>query len=267
MTPEAYLRQYHCTPSCNEPLASCSLLTNANSAISSAATCSNSTTSPSISTLSCCRPSMVNALQLLCGNTLSSLTDFSAFYFLTDTLSIGSALSVPTTNTDNLSNTPTAVLRRFAPCNCDLLEVSGTAYYALPGSTDVALDTVDQLSLCAVKVVAFQVLNNDCPTENENCGYDCAVRALRRAIQAEGGATNGCATCQSHCDCENCSCASGLISELSTRNLSRQATITVGPLVLQNVTVLGSIGSVLVLTDEALNRVYLVCSNAIEAIG
>lgn len=268
MTPETYMKHYHCGGSRQSD--TCPLLASGtatqSAANTSCASAEDTTTAQQGSC--CCKQSMVDALQLLCGNALSSLVDFSSFYFLTDTLSVGSTLSVPdTANTDNLAATPAAALRRFAPCNCDLLEVSGTAYYATPASTSVALETVDQLSLCAVKAIAFQVLNTDCPTENENCGYDCAVRALRRAIQAEGGTTTSCGTCQAHCDCDTCCCSTGIITELATRNLSRQATIVAGPLFLQNVTVLGAIGSVLVLSAEALNRVYFVCANAVEAIG
>lgn len=266
MTPESYMKRYHCGSQQRSDACPLSAADTVLSSGCSAVTENNSAESGQ--TVSCCcKPSMAEALRLLCQNTLSTLTDFSSFYFLTDTLSVGSALAVPGDTTDNLAATPAASLRRFAPCNCDLLEVSGTAYYAIPGSTDVALTAVDQLSLCAVKAVAFQILNTDCPTENENCGYDCAVRTLRRAIQAEGGTTVSCAVCQAHCDCDDCCCAAGLIAELATRNLSRQATVTVGPLFMQNVTVLGALGSVLVLTDETLNRVYFVCANAIEAIG
>lgn len=268
MTPETYMKHYHCGGSCQAD--ACALATDTSAASTSTNTsCAAADTSvPSQQGSCCCKSSIVDALQLLCGNALSALADFSAFYFLTDTLSVGSTLSVPdAANTDNLTAAPAAALRRFAPCNCDLLEVSGTAYYAIPASTSVALTAVDQLNLCAIKAIAFQVLNTDCPDDNENCGYDCAVRLLRRAIQAEGGTTTSCGVCQAHCNCDTCCCADGIIAELATRNLSRQATVMAGPLFLQNVTVLGAIGSVLVLASEALNRIYFVCADAVEAIG
>lgn len=214
----------------------------------------------------CCKASMVEALRLLCGECLSSLVDFNAFFFLTDHLAVGSPLSVPGGDTDNIT-TPTASLERFSPCNCDLLDVSGTAYAAVPGSTAVVMEDVDQLTLCALKAVAFQIETSACDDECVDTNYRRAVRAIRRAIRAEGGDINACGRCEAHCDCDNCCCASGVIQELSARNLSRQATLAAGPLVLQNVTVLGSIGSALVLGDEALSRFYLVCANAVEAIG
>jgi len=214
----------------------------------------------------CCKASMVEGLRLLCGECLSSLVNFDQFFFLTDALAVGSPLGVPGTDTDNIT-TPTATLERFSPCNCDLLDVSGTAYAAELGSTAVVMDDVDQLSLCALKAVAFQIEPSECDDECEGTNYRRAVRAIRRAIRAEGGDTGACGVCGAHCDCDDCCCAAGVVRELSTRNLSRQATLAAGPLVLRNVTVLGSIGSVLVLADEALSRFYLVCANAVEAIG
>ena len=214
----------------------------------------------------CCKGSMVEALQLLCSESVSSLVDFDKFFFLTDALAVGSTLAVPGTDSDNI-DPPAATLRRFSPCNCALLDVAGTAYPATIGATGVLLRNVDQLSLCALKAVGFQLADAECPEECGDTNFDRAVRAIRRAIRAEGGNTGACGRCGAHCDCDDCCCVDGIVNELSTRNLSRQVTITAGPLVLQGATVLGSIGSVLVLARESTNRIFLVCANAIEAIG
>lgn len=262
MTPEAYMKHYHCTARSAD---SCPLT---DQEIRPACGCAaeNDDAGTTLPVTCCCKASMVEALRLLCGSTLGSLVDFNAFFFLTDSLAVGSALSVPSEDIDNIT-TPNAGLRRFSPCNCDLLDVTGTAYFAVPGTDNVALRNLDQLSLCAIKAIAFQVTEAECPRDCDDSNYHRAVRAIRRAIQAEGGTTGACASCQAHCDCDNCCCAAGVLTELSSRNLSRQATLTVGPLVLQNVSVLGSVGSVLVLASENLNRFYLVCADSIEALG
>lgn len=263
MTPETYMKRYHC-PVCDAD--SCPL-TNRDDFPScgcTAVTDDDSVTTPPVTC--CCKSSMVEALRLLCGTTLGSLVDFDTFFFLTDSLAVGSPLSTPKEDIDNISN-PSAGLRRLAPCNCDLLDVTGTAYFAVPGNDCVALEDLDQLSLCAVKAIAFQVMEGECPRDCDDSNYRRAVRAIRRAIRTEGGSTGACASCQAHCDCDDCCCAAGVLTELSSRNLSRQATLTVGPLILQKVTVLGSVGSVLVLASECLNRFYLVCADSIEALG
>lgn len=262
MTPEAYMKHYHCT-ACSAD--SCPLT---DQEVRPACGCAAENDDASITPpVTCCyKSSMVEALRLLCGTTLGSLVDFDTFFFLTDALAVGSPLSTPKDDTDNICN-PSAGLRRLSPCNCDLLDVTGTAYFAVPGNDCAALENLDQLSLCAIKAVAFQVMEGECPRDCDDSNYHRAVRAIRRAIQAEGGTTGACASCQAHCDCDDCCCAAGVLTELSSRNLSRQATLTVGPLVLRKVSVLGSVGSVLVLASECLNRFYLVCADSIEALG
>lgn len=219
-----------------------------------------------IETSCCCKASMVEALRLLCDPTLASLVDFNAFFFLTDSLAIGGALKEFSSDcADNLAAAE-ASFRRFSPCNCDLLDVDGTAYFAVPGMNCPALCDVEQISLCAIRAVAFQLAD----TEAGTCccePFQMALRSIRRAIHAEGGTTSACGTCGAHCDCDDCCCEAGILTELSTRNLSRLATLTAGPLILRNVTVVGSLGSVLVLADEATERFYLVCANHVEALG
>lgn len=264
VTPETYMKCYHGSCACDRCAAeadACPLEAEASCPCSQ-----NQPVTPEVEPDCCCKASMAEALRLLCSERLAELVDFNAFFFLTDSLAVGSPLSVPGADTDNIT-TPTATLERFSPCNCDLLDVNGTAYFAVPGTTSVAMEAVDQLTLCSLKAVAFQILEADCPRDCGDSNYDRAVRAIRRAIRAEGGSTGACGTCGAHCNCDDCCCAAGIVRELSTRNLSRMATLTAGPLVLQNVTVLGSLGSALVLADEALSRFYLVCANAVEAIG
>lgn len=270
MTTETYMRRYHGGCDCEDaaPAAlsaeelypSCPL----NTAESGGCGCGqdNSESLP----VCCCKASMVEALRLLCNTELASLVNFDAFFFLTDTLAVGGDLIVPTTEADNIAALG-ASFQRFSPCNCDLVDVSGTAYYAAPGISTTVLETVEQLSLCAVKAIAFTLVTAEEEGETDIAIYRRALRYLRRAIRAEGGDTSGCASCGAHCDCDDCCCDAGLLTALATRNLSRQATLTAGPLVLQNVVVLGAIGSVLVLADETNRRIYFVCVSNVEALG
>lgn len=270
MTPETYMRRYHTGCGCEdeagisaeELFPSCPL----NTADAGCDGCGCSAADPEPLPSCCCKASMVEALRLLCNTELANLVDFDAFFFLTDSLTVGGSLITPTSEADNISAL-SASFERFSPCNCDLIDVGGSAYYAAPGSTTAMLETVDQLSLCSVKAIAFTLITADEEGETDVGIYRRAVRYLRRAIRAEGGDTSGCAPCGAHCDCDNCCCDAGLLTALATRNLSRQATLTAGPLVLQNVTVLGAVGSTLVLADETNRRIYFVCVSQIEALG
>lgn len=276
MTTEAYMRRYHGGCDCEEtdPAApytqeiypSCPLNTTGTDVCDPG--CRQ--TDPEPLPTCCCKASMAEALRLLCGTELADLVDFESFFFLTDALAIGGPLTVPSSGPDNIGGL-NASFRRFSPCNCDLIDVDGTAYFAIPGTAATALDPVDQLTLCSVKAIAFGLTDPDCPEECPDAVYRRVLRSIRRAIRAEGGETSGCATCDrgstSQCDCEDCCCDTGVLTELASRNLSHLATLTAGNLVLQNVTVLGAVGSVLVLADEDQQRIYFVCASTVEALG
>lgn len=269
MTPETYMRRYHSCYEDDDPTAltaeelfpACPL----------SDTCSSQPEQTSVPV--CCKASIAEALRLLCDPALASLVDFDAFFFLTDNLAVGGALTVPGPAPDNLSELA-AAFQRFSPCTCDLIDVDGTAYFATPGTAAVALEAVEQLSLCAVKAVAFGLIDPACPSECSDTAYRRTVRRLHRTIRAKGGDTSGCASCvggsicaNADCDRDTYCCNAGILSELATRNLSRMATLTVGPMVLQNVTVLGAVGSVLILAEETQERIYFVCTSQIEALG
>lgn len=287
MTPETYMRRYHggcaCDRDCKcdaaEPTAlsaeelypSCPLNTDETDRCGCDCHCScDHHSDPDPLPTCCCKSSMVEALRLLCNTELSNLVDFDAFFFLTDDLTVGGALKVPCSEPDNICDLD-ASFRRFSPCNCDLIDVDGTAYFAIPGAACTALEDVDQLSLCSVKAIAFGLNDPDCPEECPDAVYRRALRIIRRALHSECEETPVCATCGSgttpHCDCEDCRCDTGILAELASRNLSHLATLTVGTLVLQNVTVVDAIGSVLVLADEDQERIYFVCASNVEALG
>ena len=77
----------------------------------------------------------------------------------------------------------------------------------------------------------------------------------------------GCCACSCACSDDECCCAAGLLSTLSQSNLSRKVTIVAGPLVLQGVTLLGTVGNVLVLSNSTNNRIYFVCVNQIQFLA
>lgn len=264
MTPESYMKRYHGSLDSEDALEDfvCPLATEKNysareeqavrSARSAGRPCRHDRQDD-------CDEPMANALQLLGGSTLSSLVDFDAFFFLTDSLAIGSPLGDSQEDeTDNIS-APSASLRRFSPSNCELLDVAGVAYFAVAGTDDVALDPVQQINLPTVEAIAFGLVDLECELECPDSLFRLAARALRRAIREAGGETgsnggryrnNG-----------------GILEELSTRNLSRSVTLTVGSLVLRNVTFIGSLDGILILGDEDLERFYFVRAEDVETLG
>lgn len=82
----------------------------------------------------CCKKSMVEAMKLLCNTELSDIIDFEKFAFLSKQFTVGARLvllKIGSEEKDNLSNLD-GTFKRFAPCNCDLIDISGTAYYNVP---------------------------------------------------------------------------------------------------------------------------------------
>ena len=58
-----------------------------------------------------------------------------------------------------------------------------------------------------------------------------------------------------------------LLATLAQNNLSRRVSLVAGLLVLNDVTLLGTVGNVLVLANDNDNRLYFVCVNSVQFIG
>lgn len=219
---------------------------------------------------SCCKASMRQALRLLCSNRISDLLDFDGFAFVTDDLVVG-AQPVPMCPTakDNLSDLK-GTFRRFSPCNCDLIDIEGCAHGPFG-----PLIEVDQATLCALSAIVFQVqgCGGESTTPTTNC--DCLTtpearyRRVRDLLQCELSTIDrACGECVCHCDCtDDCCCAEGVLAALSGLSLNKRATLIAGLLALRNVTVLGTIGNVLVLGNDEDFRFYFVCANKVEMLA
>ncbi|OUN22658.1 CotA family spore coat protein [Pseudoflavonifractor sp. An85] len=222
----------------------------------------------------CCKQSFRAALQLLCNSQLATLLDFNQAAFVTDTYVAGATINTTpagTTPADNL-NTMSGSFRRFSPCNCDLLEISALVNTPPETSTGV---TATQVPLCQLTAVALQTatapasgdITSDQATANN---FQTIQKILSQCLNP---CTNPCSTpcgacaCSCACSDDECCCAAGLLSTLSQSNLSRKVTIVAGPLVLQGVTLLGTVGNVLVLANSTNNRIYFVCVNQIQFLG
>lgn len=218
----------------------------------------------------CCKKSFRAALQLLCSTQLATLLDFNQAAFVTDTYVAGATINTTpagTTPSDNL-NTMSGSFRRFSPCNCDLLEISALVNTPPETSTGV---TATQVPLCQLTAVALQTatapasgdITSDQATANN---FQTIQKILSQCLTP---CANPCGACCCPCDCsgDDCCCAAGLLSTLSQSNLSRKVTIVAGPLVLQGVTLLGTVGNVLVLANSTNNRIYFVCVNQIQFLA
>ncbi len=218
----------------------------------------------------CCKESFRAALQLLCDDELAFLLDFDTTAFVTDHYIAGAAVTetVPTTTpADNLVAPLAGSFRRFSPCSCDLLDVVAPLYTAPETLTGL---TTTQVNLCELTAAVIQLAAVD--AEGDLTAEEVAARNLRRVRRILSAGLNPCGTscgkCNCSCsDCEDCCCAAGLLSALSESNLSRRVSLAAGPLLLSGVTLLGTVGNVLVLVNEDAQRFYFVCVNKIEFLA
>jgi len=218
----------------------------------------------------CCKRSFRAALQLLCDQEISSYLDFTRSAFITDSF-VGGATLVSLTGTeattyDNLADDLTGTFRRFSPCSCDLLDISATLYYPAVGGTAALPFTAAQVSLCELAALVIQ--QAEVSAEGDLSAEDVAARNFRR-LKRRLSAMLGDSCGDRHCCCDtrDCCCAEGVLSALTDSNLSRRVTLTAKWLALFNAELLGSVGNVLVLTNDLDQRLYFVCVTKVQFLG
>lgn len=242
----------------------------------------------------CCKESFRAALGLLCDQQISSLLDFNAAAFITNTYSAGAALNCgkhpgqsPCTEaaeaggrrcssgsscsggaSDNLG-TLSGSFRRFTPCNRDLLDIEADLHTA--GRMDCGF-TATQVSVCELDAVVIQGAR--ACAEGEMTADEVTARnfrRLRRQLAQQLNPNNVCGQDPCPCNCagddRECCCAAGLLDTLARNNISRRVSLAAGLLQLRDVTLLGTVGSVLVLSNDADERLYFVCVNSVQFIG
>ena len=218
----------------------------------------------------CCKQSFRAALQLLCSSRIADLVNFNAAAFLTDSYLAGTtqttAPTTPsTTPSDNL-NTPTGSFLRFSPCTCDLLDID--AQVNTPPAASAGI-TATQVSLCQLAAVVLQAAEgtaegNLTAAEATTRNFRCLKQLLAQRLTP---CNQRCGTCACNCDCEGCCCAAGVLGVLGDNNLSRRVTLAAGTLVVRNVTLLGTLGNVLVLANDTDQRIYFVCATQVQFLA
>ena len=241
----------------------------------------------------CCKESFRAALGLLCDQQISNLVDFNAAAFVTDTYVAGADLHCRKHSSHSLSaegeveaegrrphpcqscsggasdnlGTLSGGFRRFALCNRDLLDIDAELHTAGRKECDF---TATQVSLCELDAVVLQgaaaCAEGDLSADEVTARN---FRCLRQRLSQRLNPRNVCGQDQCSCACDerDCCCAAGLLDTLARNNLSRRVSLAAGLLVLRDVTLLGTVGSVLVLANDAEDRLYFVCVNSVQFVG
>ena len=200
------------------------------------------------------RGGFVQALQMLLRTGLSALVDFQAFAFVTEDFLVGDSLIAATpavTAYDNLAATLAGSFNRFSPCACDFIDVTGTVYLPTATAADAVTGlTASRLNLCDLTAVAFGV-EPDAP-EATTTNFAAARSLMQRLLQ--GPCRPDCPPYPDPCE-EQCHCHCN-----ADDFLGGSVSLVADSLLLANVTVLGKVGGVLVLANEADSRFYFVCA-------
>lgn len=193
-----------------------------------------------------CGEDFRQVLDLLCSPRLQSLVNFSSFAFVTDYYVLGTAIEAAAASTapaDNLAGPAASYV--CGGDSCEALTVSGVLYPPQTGAT--ALEgTVTQAPLCRLRAIAFGVSD----TGEASSNFQSLSQTLSQLLRPKRPQ-----------DCSN------LADALTNAAAVRAATITTGPLVVENCAILGQLGSVLVLANSTDNRFYLICADKIDFMG
>ena len=194
-----------------------------------------------------CGDDFHRALELLCCPQLRSLIDFNAFAFVSGFYVLGAAIQMPPCSTapgDNLSE-----LNGRYVCggdSCETITVSGLLYPPVAGCSALKT-TVTQAVLCRLIAVAFDAASGSMEDAEEN--FQAISQILGQLLRPK---------CQQEC----CTLADAL-----TNAALRSSTVVAGPLVVENSTILGQIGNILVLANSTDHRFYFICVSDIDFIG
>jgi len=195
-----------------------------------------------------CSENFRRILDLICCPRLQPLVDFSAFAFVTNYYVLGSGVTAPAVTTapgDNLVELTASYV--CGSDSCEALTVSGLLFPPEDGATALEA-TVTQAALCRLNAVVFAAAETADATAAAN--FQTISQTLSQILRP-----------QKPQDCSN------LADALTNAAAIRASTVTSGPLIVQNSTILGQSGNILVMANSTDNRFYLICADKIDYMG
>lgn len=194
-----------------------------------------------------CGEDFRKALELICCPQLRFAVDFATFAFIADDYVLGTSLIAPPAGTvpsDNL-DAPAATYNCGGD-SCETVTVSGVLYSDEVGGAALA-PTVTQVALCRLNAIAFGASDTG---EGLATNFQTVSQTLGQLLRPQR---------PDIC----CSVADAL----TTAAAVRASTVVAGPLVVQNSTILGQLGNILVMANSTDSRFYFICANSIDFMG
>ena len=171
------------------------------------------------------------------------------------------------TGADNVIAALTALAERTNPDSANYRADLLAAFLPLLGGCSCPQVTVDEVSLCALTAIVFEAAGSTATAQQAN--YQALKQILLQILRPKcPPPCPPCAPpqpqpCSVPCNCKN----TGILASLDRCGMVQALSLTAGPLLLTDVTLLGAIGSVLILANDAQSRIYYVCSETVEFLG
>lgn len=204
---------------------------------------------PDSCTCCTCGEDFRRALSLLCSRQIQPLVNFAAFSYVSDFYVLGTALTAPVAGTapsDNLDAPAGTYV--CGGDSCETVTVSGILYPPTVGGTALAT-TVTQAALCRLKAISFDALAVD---GDAAANFQTISQLLGQMLRP-----------QRPQDC----CGTSMAEAMTHAAVVRASTVAAGPLLVENSTILGQVGNVLVMANATDSRFYFICADDIDFVG
>ena len=171
-----------------------------------------------------------------------------------------------TTGTEGVVTALAALADRLNPTSANFRADLQAAFLPLLGGCACPQVTVDEVSLCALGAIAFDAAGSGTVQE---ANYQALKQILLQILRPKCPPPCPPCTppkpqpCRVPCGCKN----TGILASLDRCGMVQALSLTAGPLLLKDVTLLGAIGSALILANDSARRIYYVCAEDVEFLG
>lgn len=170
-------------------------------------------------------------------------------------------------NAQGTINALQALAARVDPDNTDYRSELLDAFLPLLGACSCPNITISEVSLCALDAIAFEAAG--ATTAQQAASYQAAKQILLQILRPK--CPPPCPPCQPPkpkpctvpCGCTN----NGVLASMDRCGMAHTVSLTAGNLLLVGASLLGTIGNALVLSNDAENRFYFVCTEKVAFLS
>ena len=167
------------------------------------------------------------------------------------------------TDAQGTINALTALAARIDPDSADYRPDLLEAFQPLLGACSCPNVNVSEVSLCALDAIVFE--SAGVTPEQQSANYQTAKQILLQILRPK--CPPPCRPCQPPrpkpcvvpCGCRN----DGILSSMDRCGMAHTVSLTAGNLLLVGASLLGSIGNALILSSDADNRFYFICTEQV----